>query len=111
MPRAPKKCGRSGCDTRVTGRTYCDEHNVGWVDNGGRTATAGHKARRAQVLARDKGVCQIKGPRCTYRATICDHILNVARGGTDDLSNLQAVCDNCHKDKTQAEAKWGRTHG
>mgnify|MGYP003619118941 CR=1 FL=1 len=26
MPRAPKKCGRLDCETRVTGRTYCPSH-------------------------------------------------------------------------------------
>jgi hypothetical protein len=26
MPRAPKKCGRPGCDQRVVGRPYCDTH-------------------------------------------------------------------------------------
>ena len=107
-PRAPKKCGRDGCETRVVGRTFCPEHSVGWRDNGGRTATAGHKARRTQVLARDKGVCQLNGPNCTHRATIADHIINVARGGTDDLTNLQAVCAPCHATKTQDEATEGR---
>lgn len=28
MPRAPKKCGRRDCETRVTGRTYCDIHQA-----------------------------------------------------------------------------------
>lgn len=25
MPRAPKKCGRPGCETRVVGRVYCPQ--------------------------------------------------------------------------------------
>lgn len=28
MPRAPKKCGRLGCETRVIARVYCDVHTA-----------------------------------------------------------------------------------
>ncbi|MBW3010581.1 HNH endonuclease, partial [Acinetobacter baumannii] len=34
-----------------------------------------------------------------------DHIVNVARGGTDDESNLQSLCVPCHKKKTQQESR------
>jgi 5-methylcytosine-specific restriction protein A len=109
-PRALKKCGRDGCEERVTGRTYCLEHSVGWASGPKpRTSTAGHKAWRAAVLARDNGACQIHGQHCTGRATIADHIVNVAAGGAPfDLDNGQAVCARCHMAKTQREAAIGR---
>ncbi|WP_151838078.1 MULTISPECIES: HNH endonuclease [unclassified Acinetobacter] len=37
----------------------------------------------------------------------CDHIVNKAQGGTDDLSNLQSLCYNCHEKKNRAESKAG----
>lgn len=37
--------------------------------------------------------------------TELDHIVNVARGGTDDESNLQSLCVPCHKKKTQQESR------
>lgn len=45
-------------------------------------------------------------PRCgTYRRTLhMDHILPRALGGSNDASNLQLLCANCHEDKTFAEA-------
>ena len=43
--------------------------------------------------------------RCGFPGKDVDHILNVADGGTDDLSNLQLLCEWHHKRKTQAEAK------
>ena len=35
----------------------------------------------------------------------CDHIINTAQGGTDDESNLQSLCVDCHKAKTLKESK------
>lgn len=37
-------------------------------------------------------------------ATHVDHIVPKAEGGTDDPSNLQALCTDCHKDKTAHES-------
>lgn len=34
-----------------------------------------------------------------------DHIVNVAQGGTDDEANLQSLCVECHKKKTQMESR------
>jgi 5-methylcytosine-specific restriction protein A len=42
--------------------------------------------------------------RCTYPGKDVDHIINLASGGTDDLSNLQLLCDWHHKQKTAKEA-------
>ncbi|WP_269914022.1 HNH endonuclease [Acinetobacter sp. HY1485] len=36
----------------------------------------------------------------------CDHIVNTAQGGLDDDSNLQSLCIDCHKVKTQQESKF-----
>ena len=41
-------------------------------------------------------------------AGICDHILPVSEGGTDDMSNLQTLCKACHDIKTAAESARGR---
>ncbi|WP_245392277.1 HNH endonuclease [Salinicola halophyticus] len=41
-------------------------------------------------------------------ATEVDHIVNVEAGGTDDDSNLEAICSPCHKAKTAREAHAGR---
>ncbi len=36
-----------------------------------------------------------------------DHITNIAEGGTDTLDNLQYLCPDCHKAKTQTERQRG----
>lgn len=37
-------------------------------------------------------------------ASEVDHIKPKAKGGTDDLCNLRAICTPCHRDKTTKEA-------
>jgi 5-methylcytosine-specific restriction protein A len=50
---------------------------------------------RAAVLARNVWTCQ----RCGNPATTVDHITPLARGGTDDPSNLQSLCAACNGTK------------
>ena len=59
---------------------------------------------RAHILRRDQYLCQpclTKG-RPT-NATQVDHIIPKSQDGEDDSDNLQAICDQCHKEKTHAE--------
>lgn len=58
---------------------------------------------RDAILKRDV-LCQpcIKAGRTTA-ATQVDHIKPKARGGTDDPANLQAICSDCHRAKTDAD--------
>lgn len=60
--------------------------------------------RRARVLARFP-VCVIcrRAP-----STAADHIVNLARGGEDDESNMQGLCEPCHAVKTQRESLVGQ---
>jgi 5-methylcytosine-specific restriction enzyme A len=52
---------------------------------------------RAVVLARDRYVCQINGPRCTKHATQADHIVPLAEGGARlDPANVRAACAPCN---------------
>jgi 5-methylcytosine-specific restriction protein A len=76
-----------------------------------RSRGPGWNQRRARVLSRDGFECQLRGPRCAVLATEVDHVLNVANGGTDDMSNLVSACTPCHRDKSQREAQAGRNRG
>jgi 5-methylcytosine-specific restriction protein A len=63
---------------------------------------------RVTILDRDCGLCQpcYKVSRVTM-GTQVDHIIAKAHGGTDDPSNLQTICDACHKAKTARESRGG----
>lgn len=65
---------------------------------------APHHLRKA-ARTRDGNQCVQCGS--TGRLEV-DHILNVARGGTHDLDNLQTLCAACHRKKTQEEARQAR---
>lgn len=54
------------------------------------------KRLRQQVLQRDGGQCQICG--ATTDLTI-DHIVSLARGGSDEIDNLQTLCSPCNRRK------------
>lgn len=79
--------------------------------NEGKTTTQrGYGAKwrkiRKVVIARDMGLCQ----RCIRSGTVkafdaVDHKVPKARGGTDQLDNLECICNPCHTDKTNNEDK------
>ncbi|MDO4895002.1 HNH endonuclease [Moraxella sp.] len=58
-----------------------------------------------EILARDNYTCQCCG-RVGGKLEL-DHIVNVAQGGTNNKSNLQILCQSCHKTKTQTESQAG----
>lgn len=61
------------------------------------------KSRRARVFRRANGVCEVVG--CSDAATDCDHIL---RGDDHSLSNLRALCQLHHAQKSSAEGNAAR---
>lgn len=63
-------------------------HRVEWIRMS--------KVRRAEVFARDPHKCQCCGS--TEHLTI-DHIIPLARGGSNDLDNLQILCRSCNSRK------------
>lgn len=66
------------------------------------------RRKRDEVLKRDRYQCQCdecqeaQFPRV---ADEVDHIVPLSQGGTDDPSNLRAIHHDCHKAKTQREAR------
>lgn len=64
--------------------------------------TAWDKLRK-QIMQRDCGLCQpcAKANKITLAVAV-DHIKDKAKGGTDEPSNLQSICEPCHTAKTMA---------
>lgn len=82
----------------------------GWAaTNEGKSASArgyGYQWRklRERVMQRDAGLCvPCRTQGALTAAYAVDHITPKDQGGSDHESNLQAICNDCHKAKTAAE--------
>lgn len=76
-------------------------HNRWGQGRGGRP----WRRKRDRILARDCHQCQpCRRKGFVVLADEVDHIVALSEGGTDDESNLEAICNPCHKDKTQRES-------
>ena len=64
---------------------------------------------RVQALKRDCYLCQecMRQGRVTPARDV-DHIIPKAKGGTDDLTNLQSLCVPHHQEKTAKDEGWKR---
>ena len=114
MRKAPQWCNRC----RVVHKSACP--NRGWAQNKDKrklkTSSTLWKKIRACIFERDGYLCQ----RCKRKDLlkpvelhgpnhgVCDHVVPVAEGGTDDETNLETICQACCKEKTAEESKRGR---
>jgi 5-methylcytosine-specific restriction endonuclease McrA len=57
-------------------------------------------AVRKYVYQRDKYQCQSCGQTDLETNLTIDHIIPLARGGQNDISNLQTLCCKCNQRKT-----------
>ncbi|SFB96423.1 5-methylcytosine-specific restriction enzyme A [Polaromonas sp. OV174] len=114
MPKAaPRPCSMFGCRAlSVAGGRCADHQREQWRKKP--FATKRITGRRLQAMRAalfDRCplcvACDAKG--FVVAATQRDHIKPLSEGGLDDDSNVQGLCDACHEEKSQAEAKRGRS--
>lgn len=121
MPAAiPRQCRQHTCAATTTARNgYCEAHQAlasGWMDERrGSSTERGYGGRwrklRDRIMRRDKALCQpCMGKGRVMPAVAVDHIVPKAEGGTDADENLQAICEPCHKLKTENESKRARAN-
>ena len=120
MPsRPPKACCRPLCNLlSYDGTSYCEKHKPkqcsGWSKSNEKKGIknrhdAGYGSwwdkLRLKILVRDRYLCQVcLNLGVMKEAKQVDHIVNKAIGGNNDPSNLQSICIECHKRKTQKES-------
>jgi 5-methylcytosine-specific restriction protein A len=63
---------------------------------------------REELFRRNPYCVHCKARGMLRLATERDHIINLAAGGTDDIDNIQGLCADCHKAKTQRESNRAR---
>ena len=57
------------------------------------------------IRERQGDLCEICGSEARHLEF--DHVVPLANGGADDISNMQALCTSCHKEKTAKEKEEG----
>lgn len=58
-------------------------------------------AQRKRIRERDGYCCKACG--VAVRVGQVDHVIPLDKGGSDEDSNLQLMCDDCHVDKTNRD--------
>lgn len=53
--------------------------------------------KNARIMAAEFGLCRI----CGRSASVIDHIVPLARGGSDSAANKRPLCDSCHRKETR----------
>lgn len=61
---------------------------------------ARYRRNRAEAMRRTAWRCELRLPGCIGAASECDHVVSVADGGGDHVSNLRAACKPCHAQRT-----------
>jgi len=85
---------------RPGNRSPADKHREHDARRGS-SAARGYGAtwqRLRKLVLHDEPVCRTHG--CGQLATDVDHIVALAKGGTNERTNLQALCHACHSRKT-----------
>lgn len=101
MP-APSPCSKPGCPVLVAhgDGPRCVEHKrAAWSSGGSSGLPSSWPRLRGFVLTRDRRCCY----KCGAEASEVDHVVPRAEGGGHELTNLAAICDACHKVKSEKE--------
>lgn len=109
MPQAaPRPCTQPGCGALVhDGSGRCDAHQrKSWAPRYRHVKRIrGSKLKRLRdELLHRKPLCEeCERNGRVSASTVRDHIVPLAEGGTEDESNIQALCDPCHDAKSKRE--------
>lgn len=114
MPRlAGRPCRHPGCTALVRGRDvrYCPEHlALHRAEQDAKRGTPAERGYGPRWQAIRKRFLQ-DYPRCAHcgaPSTVAHHIVRKRDGGSDDYSNLLALCHSCH---SRLHAKTGESFG
>jgi 5-methylcytosine-specific restriction protein A len=117
MPnRALSQCSTPGCPGRGTHHGRCIEHaeqasrtmDLERGTSNDRGYGADWRRIRERFLRDHPGCVQCAAIDRYQQATDVDHIIPRRQGGTDDPSNLQALCHEHHSAKTMREMNRAR---
>ena len=121
MPYKPKRpCSHPGCPL-LTEERFCEEHDkqeTKRYEKYDRDPVVKKRYGRTWKRVRDRFItahplCEkCLGKNKTTASTEVHHIKPLSQGGTNDYSNLMALCTSCHSEITAREGgRWSRKDG
>jgi len=60
----------------------------------------GNKKLRVRLYARDNGICQLCMEPVSFEEFTIDHVIPRAKGGSNNIDNLQIAHDKCNEGKS-----------
>ena len=84
----------NACQVRLD--EYLEQRGQGIFDHRRKSAGYIPGTLRYEILKKAKSRCELCGVSAEEKALEVDHILPRNKGGSDDLSNLQALCYSCN---------------
>ena len=107
LRRAPRVCPVIGCPNLVVAPArYCDMHQREQrqrVDAGRPSAAERGYDAEWQKTRKEFLVMHPRCTECGQQATEVDHIVPIADGGTNEWTNLRAMCKRDHSQRTARE--------
>src|SRR5262245_58671927 len=102
----PHACSTSGCAELVTRDRPCARHaRKPWATSKRGGSTRSWRMRRMFVL-REEPLCRLCAAAGKLTAaTEVDHIVPIARNGSEVYENYQPICELHHRAKSQQEAR------
>lgn len=105
MPKSPSSpCRYQRCPALTDHSSgYCPEHRASYDQQRGSPSKRGYDRawqKLSKQVLKEEPLCR----RCRLKdSVLTDHIITKRAGGTDARSNLQALCKDCHDEKTRQE--------
>lgn len=104
------ECGRRA----LPGSPHCARHQRAPETQAERVArqpwrreyeASSYRRNRARAWLRSGHQCENCSAKLTGGGFVCDHVVALSAGGTNDAQNLQILCRECHTVKTREDRR------
>lgn len=106
-PRCPVLVESGRCEQHQTGKSWTKRAEPPQLQVAQRLTGRANQRRREALFLREPLCRECAKHGRTTIATIRDHVIPLAEGGTETVDNEQPLCNDCHATKTAEESARG----